>query len=263
MTATKTPTKVEKGLKFRYGHADGNPLWEVKRKLGGGSWLCVILNERFEHDGRMYDSDYAGTEKAFLEREIIGSIGLSAMFDTMRDEGEAWYDSLKVGQTVHYHNGFKQYVRCVVVKGRDVHLAKDAPDRNVLKATALVGEWRDYDLPKRGDDGEVIPGHYADMVIKGETFRPNASNVYEYTKYGRKTDPDPAKMKPLDLTPPGMTKDQEEAARLWKIVEQVYAAIQLSDDEQKTLGDIRTRRKPSTPKLLLQRAYDILKAELK
>ena len=64
MPTTKTK-RVKKGMQFRSTLADGNPLWVVKRSLGG-AWLCEVVDEPIEIDGKVWTGDFAGAEKSFL-----------------------------------------------------------------------------------------------------------------------------------------------------------------------------------------------------
>ena len=78
MPATK-PKRVKKGMQFRSVLADGLALWVVKRSLGG-AWLCEVVDEPYEIDGKVYEGDYTGTEKSFLSREILASANYEAIF---------------------------------------------------------------------------------------------------------------------------------------------------------------------------------------
>lgn len=196
---------------FRYHHADGNPLWRVIRKSGPESYVCRVENEKIVIDGEEYDSDWAGTEKAFLATDILRSIGMDKLFDGMRNEHDDYFKSLKPGQTVHYHNGFGNYVRCTVV-------VKDGA--NVLKPFALVGAWRSHDLPRRLQDGSLSYAHYPKMIADGETFTPNYSNIYETGKVEKQ--PDPRNMPVIDLTVPDMTPEAAATAELWQKVRKIH-----------------------------------------
>ena len=113
MSTIKT-RRVKKGMQFRSTLADGNPIWEVKRSLGG-AWLCEVVDEPFEIDGKVYESDFAGAEKSFLSREILAANAYEDMFKDMRSDHDGFYASLDEGDIVHYNNGFKNFVRCEVV----------------------------------------------------------------------------------------------------------------------------------------------------
>lgn len=207
---------------FRSVYADSNALWKVLRSKGRGVYLCEIVDEPIEIDGKMYPSDYSGTQKAFLEREIVGSIGMSNLFEGLNQKHENFYDALVPGQTIHYQNGFDNWVRCVVVKdGKE----------NKLKPVALVGEWRSHDLPRRYSDGRVYNGHYADMVLKGELFTPNASNLFEAGCKPR-NGVDPSTLSPISLALPEMTAEEKRIAGLWQQVHSIKSVIDGDDSER-------------------------------
>jgi hypothetical protein len=113
---------------------------------------------------------------------------------------------------------------------------------NVLQPFALVGEWRDYDLPHRREDtGEVMQGYYGKMIADGKTFTPNASNLYEFNpKSSSHHGFDPTGLEALDLTVPDITPKQEETAELWALVYKVNDIIN-ADDTQNNPAEILNR----------------------
>lgn len=186
---------------FHSVYADSNACWRVKRKEGR-NYRC-----RIEDD----NPDYGGTEKIFSPEEIRGSIGMSNLFQGLADSHDAFYKALTPGQTIHYHNSFNQWVRCeVVAEGGE----------NKLRPVALVGEWRSHDLPKRMRNGEIYNGYHAEQILKGETFAPNASNLFE-AGYKPKNGVDPTTLTPISLAVPDMTEDEEATAVLWQKVEAI------------------------------------------
>jgi len=208
---------------FRSHYADSNPLWKVLSKRGRDTWLCEIQNEPIEIDGKLYDSDWSGQQKAFLTKEINASIGMSNFFDQLGNEHDRFYASLKPGQTVHYHNGFQSWVRCTVV-------VKDG--QNVLLPIALVGNWSKIDLPKRLQDGSIRLGYHCEKISNGETMTPNASNIVEHTCKPR-DGVDPSKLAPIDLSVPDMTEEQKITADKWariKRIKEIASAYQGNPD---------------------------------
>jgi len=214
------PSRVAVGMKFRATYADGNPLWEVTRKSGRSAWVCVCVNEPFEHDGRKFDSDFAGTERAFLSKEILASAAYAAMFDNLHNESDAWWASRKVGETLHYHNAFGKFVRGIVVE-------QDGEKK--LCPTALVGKWDDYDLPQRRPDGSIHLGYHAEKIQEKDAWQANSGCMYEadpgrLNRYG-----DPSKMDAIDLSVPELVGEAAAKAKL----EQAKQAIStLADDYQ-------------------------------
>jgi hypothetical protein len=207
--------KITIGTKFRYHYADANPEWEVKASRGRGVWTCVIVD----------CPDYSGTTKLFSTREISGSIGMTDMWQKLGNESDEFFNRQVPGTILHYSNGFNQFVRCKVTSDKQ------------LLPIALVGDWREYDLPRRQRDGTIYLGYHAQTVKEMKIFRPNASHMYEYNitrsvnqqpmsfaRWG-----DPTKMKPVSLTVPEMTEEQEKTAQLWQLVD--AAKNMLNTDE--------------------------------
>jgi hypothetical protein len=63
---------------FRSSYADSNALWRVIEKKSKDCFLCEIVNEVFELEGKTYNGDYAGVQKAFLKSEIQQAVGWQA-----------------------------------------------------------------------------------------------------------------------------------------------------------------------------------------
>jgi hypothetical protein len=162
----KSAIKVEIGSRFHSSYADGNPLWIVKRKVAASAWEAVSE-----------DIDYGGMKKLFSTKEIQGALAWEEGFRQLDREQEAFYDGLKVGQRVHYCNGFKQYVECEVVISEG---------KKQLKPVGLKGEWREWDLPRRMPDGSISYSYYATQIKEGKCWRANVSCMLESTCNGYK-----------------------------------------------------------------------------
>lgn len=225
--ASTSDVKIVVGkTEFRAIYADSNALWRVMKARGRGTYDCVIVPE-----GEY--SDYAGTPKVFGAEEIVRSIKLASFFDKSANDSDAWYNSLPLGAIIHYSNGFKEFVRCEVVMGKTVHTG-DALVK-CLKPIALVGEWREWDLPRRLPTGEIERGYHAKNIDAGETFRPHATSNYEHPKFSDRTrGPDPRTLKPIALTLPELSKGDETKARLNKAV----LAIRDGDGGSRGLSDL-------------------------
>lgn len=148
--------------------------------------------------------NYGGIEH-FPKADIIKKIEQQrAMAQIFRDRTD-WWEARAVGETVHYHNGFGQYVRGEIV---------ETAEGKVMKPTALVGPWAKSDLPNRRIDGEVHYPYHARKIMEGETMKPNATNMFEnpdHTDRGV----DPTKLDAIDLTVPEMNAEERELARLY------------------------------------------------
>jgi len=226
MPTTKTK-RVKKGMQFRSTLADGNPLWVVKRSLGG-AWLCEVVDEPIEIDGKVWTGDFAGAEKSFLSREILAANAYEDMFKDMRSDHDRFYASLDEGDIVHYNNGFKNFVRCEVVFDAD-------EQKNKLKPIALVGEWKDYDLPKRMSDGEIHYGYHAKKIIDGSTFEANVTCIFEA---GTNHSDDPRSHPPIDLAVPAMTEEEEQEAVRCQLIGRVQEIISEHGNTQEIINRI-------------------------
>lgn len=183
---------VSLGTQFRSVMADCNALWEVKRKRGRDTYECEVVNEPIEYEGRKFDSDFAGHRRVFGGEEIRQKLALAAMFDRSKDANKAFYASLEVGSTVHYHNAFGQYVRCevVVAPSDDACVHAKAGDK-CLKGVALVGNWKDWDLK---------PDSYHVRSIREEKlFQPHCSCVFEHAGKSHPNHPDPTGLEPIEI----------------------------------------------------------------
>lgn len=208
--------RVTKGTTFRSSMADGNPLWKVLRRSGPESFLCEVVNEPWEHDGRTHDSDFAGHQDVFLESRILQILSAEELFDGLRQQTDDFYANLTVGNIYHYENSRGQWVRCEVVK---------EDTQYVLKPIALVGNWRQYDLPYRRRNGEICYPYHPSMVLAkpmsgGEvktTFTPNEGCIYEC----KRTGDDPRSLPAIDLSVPPMTAGEKMEADKWKLIDDI------------------------------------------
>lgn len=159
-----------------------------------------------------------GINKNTVRQMLRGDRALARMGDSNKD----FYASLKVGQIVHYDNGFGSYVRCEVVRGESVH--SKGVEQNVLKPIALVGDWRPYDLPRRMPDGSVNYGYQVEKIREGATMTPHESTVWESPRCARRG-ADPTGMAPISLEVPGMSEEEEGKAALWRKVNQLRSVV--------------------------------------
>jgi len=197
--------KVTVGTKFRYTHADSNPLWEVKSARGRGTWNCEVVESE----------DWKGTKKVFGSEEILGSIRMAAFWDKSSNDSDNFYRRQPVGTILHYSNGGGAYVRCRVTEDGQ------------LLPFALVGKWASYDLPRRYPNGRIVNGYHVDKIKEGKTFRPHASNVYEFQHQPGAADP--ATMQPISLELPEMTSEQKTEAEKHERLERLRAIVNNND----------------------------------
>ena len=177
----------------------------------------------------------AATIRGLREADVRRQLATQRAFAAMDRHNDDFYSSLEEGQTVHYNHGHGTWVRCVAVRGKD---KDDSSDRMVLKPVALVGEWREYDLPHRDRSGEMVWGYQATQIREGRTFHPHESTLWESVAcVARKRGADdPTAMEAIDISgPPEPEGSAAEDARLWRLVARVREATAT------TLGDPREK----------------------
>lgn len=181
------------GKRFRAPYADLMPLWEVKRSVRRGVYLCEAVNEPIEFEGRMLDSDAAGTRKLFLREEIESALANAEYARASKARHDDYYASLPLGAIVHYGHGFGTFIRCEVVIASEVRPELDhycvKPGMKCLRWLAFVGEWKPWDLKPEG--------HMVRWLAANQLFCPNHTTIYESpsaTTYHR--EPDPAMREP-------------------------------------------------------------------
>lgn len=107
----------------------------------------------------------------------------------------AFYAGLSVGDTVHYHDGFGEFVRYEVVEAPEdnagnMHREGWQKGDKVLKPVALVGKWRMSDLGPHN--------YHVRKVREGEVCRMgNLDNLYETSTRIQNEHADPRKMDPI------------------------------------------------------------------
>jgi hypothetical protein len=215
---TSAVSKIKPGLQFRFVVADGNPLWQVKQLKRPGVWTCVGVDEPIIDNGKTFSSDFAGQVKDFIVEDILRALRFDDFWKQQHQKHVDYYDTLRLGQIVHYDNGFRNYIRCTVVLN-DV-------GKKALQPIAMVGAWRQYDLPHYSRGGEIIYGHYPEMIKDKKTFTPNEGSIYESPSFHNKGGLNPGADKALSLEPPPMTKDQQADAILWAAIDSCHKIIE-------------------------------------
>lgn len=193
--------------------ADGAALYMIGEGTGSKKDILVHLP---------YGDGYNYVHVSRLtKKDILASARHDEAVAKLSAKRAGWWAGLKVGATVHYDNGFGEFVRGVIVKHKG---------ENKMRPTALVGGWKAHDLPKRMYTGEVICGTYASR-LRGETenepMQPNSANMFESPDYcgSGKGKADPAKMKPLDLSDPVDTPEYAAARKATSIKNALMAAL--------------------------------------
>jgi len=151
------------GELLRWGRADGYAMYMVtcEQPLRVAH---VDIGDAYSVEGSLIRGLRLATVRAMVERERK----MRHHFEHAND----FYNELEVGSIVHYHNGFKEFVRCEVVEAPDddacVHAKKG---ERCLRPLALVGGWDQHDL--RAD------GYHMRMIREGSLFKPSVSCIYE------------------------------------------------------------------------------------
>ena len=209
---------------FSAAYADSISKWKVIRSLGARVWLCEIVANSNEEEY----TDWVGTQKSFLTEEILASISTEEMFCKSINENDAFFEKQTLGNILHYHNGFNQWVRCKVIERNG---------SKVLLPIALVGDWKPHDLPVRRQDGSIFYGYHAESIINGKTFIPNISCIFECGCKSKKSDP--SQLQPISLTVPEMTPEQTRIANLWKRIGEIQNIISDNQNPEYVLDEIR------------------------
>jgi hypothetical protein len=212
------------GKLLQWGVADGKASYLVV-KVGKRSTQVVHLPFG---DAYQFAGVYESKGKLVVPTSIAGqAVGMDDFWNGVQDASEDFYNkTIKVGQVVHYSNGFGQYVRCWVTLDK------------YLLPIELVGEWRQYDLPYRYRNGEICLGYHAENIKKGKTFKPHASNLYEFSK-DLQAKLDPRHLEAISLVVPPMTKEQEEEAGRWQLIETIQKVVGNCRDAVEAIKKVR------------------------
>lgn len=173
---------------FQEPYADTIVTFTVMGKRPGSEdvWNCEVLG----------DMDWAGMKRVFTTDQINKKMEAARAWKRTGDDSHDWWESRKIGEIVHYNNGFGAWVRGEIVQDGDLRK---------MKPIALVGDWKSYDLPFYNRRGEVeTRGGWVTEVYTGvfKPSRPHASNMYENPQAScSKAGVDPRRLEPVDLTP--------------------------------------------------------------
>jgi len=206
----KTKT-VKKGMHFRSVYADSNPLWEVVKSVGKAVWSCVIIE----------GEDWIGERKPFTTDEILQAMSHDQTIDNLVRRTDEFYESLPVGEILHYENFGDCWVRCKVVK---------IDNGQALQAIALVGNWPQHELANRSLDGTIHKGYYVQKIEGGFWFQPSESCIYEW-KFPN-GDPrwslhgsGPQNLTPLSWELPELTPAEQVRAEQWQRINEILKLI--------------------------------------
>lgn len=193
------------GRFIQHAHADSHAIYTITREVGNKVEIKVCKIG----DGWVLP---AWGEKALIARsKAEGFLRQRDMWADMATQEADWWAKQSIGTVVHYSNGFNQYIRGII-------LVVDGEKK--MMPTAMVGDWRPYDLPRRQADGSIYYGYHAEGIVNKTPMRPNASNMYECPDHPRRGD-DPSKMEPVSIDVPEMTAAQQKLAALTTKIEMI------------------------------------------
>ena len=84
-----------------------------------------------------------------------------------------WMRTLEQGQVVHYHHGFGAWVRCEVVS-HPLCVSSVGRDNSIPSLVPLATVGEQWPL-----DHQCTRDYWGEKIKVGESFQPNAQNVYE------------------------------------------------------------------------------------
>lgn len=171
---------VKVGDTFAADYCDGRYGWTVDEVIDGR----VVLAS-----SEMATRDWGIGQKAWTVEDVEMSIRFERKYSEASKQMADFWESARVGDTLHYHNGFGEFVRGVVV-------IEDGEKK--LQPTAMVGDWT-YHWE-----------YYWAKLVKGDgAWQPHVSTIYEFgSSGGEHGGDDPRTMTPLDFT--GRTNDYLE-----------------------------------------------------
>ena len=226
---------VKPGDTYRKVIGDANCLIEVE-SIDGNHVLGVVVDEPITLNGITLASDNAGQQVSDLLDDVKKKIAGAKAWDKMvRRQNAAtrdFWETLHVGDVIHYRNFPNEFYRGVAVRQVDGQMA--------MQITALVGNWSKNDLPKRGAYGQIHAPYPTQMVQERRVIRPNASLIFEsptYSEPGKETDP--RTMNELDLTIPDPTPEEQARIDLELLLRQVREASEGAAHPQERLDKVK------------------------
>ena len=171
---------VKVGTTFAAPLMDGRPTWTVLEVLMGRVVLATTGPDW---------PDAPNHEAAFKIEVVQASIAHDERIDASRAANDMWWAQQTVGSVRHYHNGFGEYVRCVV-----------DGDRN-LQPVALVGNWtahQDFYI-SRIEDGSGAWRQHVSCVFEAPGF---------VAPRHKDAPADPTVLRPLAYVPSGRNHPQ-------------------------------------------------------
>ncbi|KQO98493.1 hypothetical protein [Leifsonia sp. Leaf264] len=217
---TTTAPTITAGTEFRSIEGDENVLWKVTDVEPSGMVTVVGADETIEVEGEEFYSDYAGVVKRFPIEFVQGQVArekaLAGLFTRSADETKSFWDSMNVGDVLHYNDRRDSWIRGVV--------ALTADGKKGFKGTALVGERSQGAIYSIGIDGTVHHGYDVRKILNGDIWVPRKGDFFEYASNNR-SDVDPRTLPVLPLHPPAPTAEQAAEYALGGQTVRIRAAL--------------------------------------
>lgn len=215
---------VVAGLCFNADYrGEKNVRFEIIAEKSKYTWECQAKTGK-----------HAGEIVPFNQKELTEQLCRDRMKTNIREEANKFWLSVKIGDTVHFRSS-EGWVRCEVVDGT---VNGQTP---ILAPKALVGPWEPRNLPHRLPNGQVRSSFWADNIHYETTNRPFPDTIFEAHAFFPQSDRygDPRTMPVVDLGVPPMTKEQEEIARQYNLLEKVAQMAQQTGEPIAVLRQIR------------------------
>ena len=242
-TDTRNPIPI--GTQFRSTYADSNSLFEVVDHYGPGAVDAVILNEPFEiSPGSFIDGDYAGIRKGFSVEDVQASLKFADSVSRVFAASDDFWANVEVGTQLHYHNGFGQFVRGVVVLDDDTLAPTLLPTALVNGVRLDDGKahgWSAWELPHWNNVGEVVNPYHVQKIIDGETWNPSPSTIWEASARLQNEYERPDNGVAQDLNPPTRTDEELLAQAKRSLANEAIALLQRDDPDLKGAADLIER----------------------
>ena len=240
---TNASNPIPIGTQFRSTYADSNPLFEVTDHFGPGAVEAVIVNDIGHHRGA-HGVDYAGTLKAFSVEDVKANVQFASSIQSIFAASDDFWAGVEVGTQLHYHNGFGQFVRGVVVLDDDTFEKSFSPIALVngaRKDGRDVHGWGRHELPSWSADGKAHYPYHAQSIVDGDTWIPGASNLWEASARLQNEYERPDNSPALDLSIPDRTDEQllDHAKR--SLANEAIALLQQADPDLKGAADLIER----------------------
>jgi hypothetical protein len=230
--------KVQVNKIVRFHVNDGYALYVVG-KVGPRS--CTLVHLPF---GDAYHSPVVGPNGSCPTTIVEQMIRYDEMWSShatkLTNENDQFFNSLTVGQIVHY-NSIDGWVRCKVVMGSYRTSGGGYIIGKCLLPIALVGtirhqvngewvgDWYERNIYNVTYTGEIEHGLQTQKILNQETFRPSAADIFEFKRELRPNQSDPTMAPEISLNPPPFTPKQLATQAQWRDVEALKKLLQQID----------------------------------